>query len=117
MAVTTWRSFREILADSNVGAVAIAVLLIRSIESGVRGLGFLLFGLLDFVVSTVAIGGIPYGTFTLGQWLLFIPQIANLVTAAITLVAAFLLSRWVYGAGPLQSLRSCGAKIARTSDA
>jgi hypothetical protein len=66
---------RQILAESHIAAIAIAVLLLRSFESGVHGLGAPLFVVVEFFVSVVAIGGIPYGSgTTLGEWLPFFLQ-------------------------------------------
>src|ERR1700692_3381076 len=70
---------RQILAESHIAAIAIAVLLLRSFESGVHGLGAPLFVVVEFFVSVVAIGGIPYGSgTTLGEWLPLIPSFASL---------------------------------------
>jgi hypothetical protein len=109
---------RQILAESHIAAIAVAVLLLRSFEFGVRGLGRPLVGVVYFLVNVVAIGGIPYRCGTaLGEWLTLIPSFAYLFSTAITLSAAWLLSRWVYGVGPFRSLSRCCTGLARRSDA
>jgi hypothetical protein len=111
-------SLREILANSHVATVAIAVLLLRSCDSGVRGLGRPLFRAVDFLVNVVAIGGIPYGSSpTLGEWLALIPSFAYLFRAVLTLAAAWILSHWVFGVDPLRSLSECRTRLARKNDA
>ena len=108
-------TFREVLADCHIAAVAIAVLLLWSLESGVRALEPLLFRGADFLVNVVAIRGIPHssGTFTFDDWFIPLAYLPNTVT---TFVAAWLVSRWVYGVGPFCSLSKCHARLTRRSD-
>ena len=110
-------SIRQILGDSHIAAVAIAVLLLRSFEFGVRSLAQPVVSLTGFLIDVVAIREIPYGTFTSGQWFTLLPAFANFGGGVISLFAAWLLSRWVYGMGPFHSLTECSTKIARGNDA
>jgi len=105
-------TFREVLVDSYVAAVAIAVLLLRSLESGGQALGRLLFHVPYFLVNAVAIRGIPYSSNTVAliDWSVSLGYLAD-ATAA--LGAAWLVSRWVYGAGPLCSLSRCHVRLTR----
>jgi len=105
-------TLREALADSHIAAVAIAVLLVWSLDSGVRALWPPLVRGAEFLVVVVAIRGIPYGSgnFTLGDWIMLVPTLAYLFSAIITLGAAWSVSHWVYGTGPL-----CGLSKSRTS--
>ena len=52
-------TLREVLADSHIAAVAIVVLLICSVDSGVRAIGPPILSIVDFLVMMVAIRGIP----------------------------------------------------------
>ena len=108
---------RQLLGDSHIAAVAIAVLLLRSFELGVRSLGQPLFLLGGFFVNVVAVRDIPSGTFTLGQWLTLMPDLLSFVGSCITFGAAWLLSRWVFGMSPFRSLTDCRATIARRNHA
>ena len=94
------KSLSQVLAESHIAAVAIAVLLLWTLDEGVRGLWTLVVPAADFVVTAIAIRGIPYvripviWTFT----------VLYLLGSFMSLAAAWLLSRWVYGVGPLASL-------------
>lgn len=106
------RSFRQILTESRIPAVTIAVLIVWALDSGVRALKAPVFGIIDFVINVVAIGGIPYGSgrFFWGPW---IASLSYALTAIVYLVAAWVLSRWVFRMGPFRSLRECCAKLVR----
>jgi hypothetical protein len=104
----------QVLADSHIAAVAIAVLLLRSLESGVRILEHPFYRVVDFLINAVATRGIPSGsgTFTFIDWLMPFGYLINTIT---TLGAAWLVSRWVYGVGPFDSLSRCHARLTRRS--
>ena len=108
-------TFRGVLADSHIGEVSIAVLLLRALESGVRAIPGPLFRFADFLFTAVAIRGIPYGSGTSILIDLAIP-IAYLAEAMTAFAAAWLVSRWVYGMGPFCSLSKCRARLGRRSD-
>jgi hypothetical protein len=76
------RSFGQILVDSSVAAIAIVVLLLRSLEPGLLGLGPLLVRVAYFLVNVVAIRGTPWGSITLGVWLGLLLQHLHIVDAA-----------------------------------
>jgi len=98
-------SLREILADYHVSAVAIAVLLYWSLYWGLSALWSPLARAASFLFTAIAILDIPYDSFMLTTTLAF------LFDAFVCLAAAWLLSRWVYGAGPLRSLSECRTKL------
>lgn len=99
-------SLREILAESHVAAVTIVALLFWSLDWGFRGLWDPFLRVADFVITAVAILGIPYfsKTLTVVDRLLLIETFYYLFSAFACVAAAWLLSRWVYGVGPLRSL-------------
>jgi hypothetical protein len=103
------------LADSYIAAIAIAVLLIWSLDSGVRAIGPPILSTVDFLVTMVAIRGIPFGsgTFSLVYLISQIPTLTHFLDAVVTLSAAWVLSRWVYKMGPCRSLIECRARLAR----
>jgi hypothetical protein len=113
-------SLREILADSDVAAVAIAVLLFWSLNSAcwsLLGLSGPLSRAAEFLITAVAIHGIPYSSRTLDvtDLLALFTTFAYLFYSFAYLAAAWLLSRWVYGVGPLRSFSKYRTRLARRS--
>jgi hypothetical protein len=100
------RSIRETLADSHVAAVSIAVLLLWSLDGAFHALWPLIFGALKFLFTAIAILDIPYfsSTPTIEDRIMLITASAYLYSAAVSLSAAWILSRWMYGVGPLRTL-------------
>jgi len=58
------RSLREILADSHIAAVAIAVLLLWTLTLAAWAFRIPLYRATEFAVTAVAIPGIPYSSHT-----------------------------------------------------
>lgn len=108
-------SLREILADSHISAVAIAVLILWSLDWAFRALWGPLSRVIGFLATAVAILGIPYFSTTLyaTDRLILITTFSYLLSAVIGLASAWLLSRWVYGMGPLRSLSRYRARLTR----
>lgn len=104
-------SLRETLADSHVAAVAIAVLLVWSLDSGFRALWDPFYRLADFLFTAFAIFGIPYFSFSYSDLLSFVTTFSYLFFSLVSLAAAYLVSRWVYGVGPLRILSSYRNKL------
>jgi hypothetical protein len=99
-------TLRQILADSHVAAVTIAVLLLGALDGVFRALWGLGSRVLTFLFMTVAILDIPYfsSTLTLADRSMLIVAFYYLYGAVVSLSAAWLLSRWVFGVGPFHSL-------------
>ena len=102
-------SLREILADSYVSAVAIAVLLYWSLYWGFEALWGPLARAAGFLFTAVAILDIPYFSpgFTSADRFMATTTLTFLFNAFVCFALAWLLSRWVYGMGPLRSLSKC----------
>lgn len=100
------RSLRQILVDSHIAAVAIAVLLLWSLDGIFHALSGPVFRAIGFLLTAAAIRGIPYysPTPTLEDRIMLVVTSAYLGSAVVSFSAAWLLSRWVYGAGPFHSL-------------
>jgi hypothetical protein len=110
------RPVREILADSHVAAVAIAVLLLWSLDGAFNAVWPFISDALYFAFTAVAILGIPYfyfPTMTVVNRVMLITTFLQLYAAVMSFFAAWLLSRWVYGVGPLRSLAEQGSKLTR----
>jgi cation transporter-like permease len=102
-------SLRKVLIDSHVAAVAIAVLIFFSAESVTRAVFVLkdpAFRLVYWLIEAVAIRDIPYIPRTLdpNTFLMLLCSISYFLFAMTQIAAAWLLSRWVYGTGPLRVL-------------
>jgi hypothetical protein len=100
------RSLRQILADSHVAAATIAVLLLWSLDAAFLALWEPVSRVLGFLFTAVAILDVPYysPSVTTLDRLMLITMSAYSYSAAASFLAAWLLSRWVYGVGPLRSL-------------
>jgi len=103
-------SLRQILADSHVAAVAIAFLLLWSLDGLFGALWLPLSRIIDILVAAVAILDVPYFSriLTTADRLNLIVVGGYLYLASASFFAAWALSHWVYGAGPLRSLFSYG---------
>lgn len=108
-------SVRKVLADSHVTAIAIALLLLISFANACRAVWIPLAWALGFVFNAVAIVGVPYysTSLTIADRVSLDKRIPDLFTAVLGFAAACLLSAWVYGAGPVPSLRRYHALLRR----
>jgi hypothetical protein len=104
---------RDMLATSHVAAVAIAIFLIWSIDGFCQALWRPLSGILNLLATAVAILDVPYysSTSTMKDRLDLDTALTFLGFAMFFLFAAWILSRWVYGMGPLRSLGECRSKL------
>ena len=109
-------SLREVLADSHVAAVAIVVLLLWSMDSAYRALWEPSYSALSYLITAMLILDIPYISPVMNHpmWLMTFAYLYGAITC---LFAAWLLSRWVYGVGPLRSLSKYHGKIRRRKHA
>jgi hypothetical protein len=110
---TAKRALRQVLTDSQVAAVSIALLLLWSLDAVFRGLWDPAYRLGAFLLTAIAIWNIPYLSpgVTAADRFMLISAFYFLYSAIACLAAAWLLSRWVYGTGPLRSLIVCGSKL------
>jgi hypothetical protein len=99
-------SLRKALADSHVSAVAIAVLLLWSLDSAFWALWGPLSRASNFLFTAVAILDVPYLSHTLtgADRLLLFTTYSYLFSSFLSLASAAILSHWVYGKGPFRSL-------------
>ena len=110
-------ALREILARTHVAAVAIVVLVLSSLHSMVWAILKPLPEVADYVATAVAISGVPAGEFTVADKLILMTSAGYLVAGCVALAAAWLMSRWVYGASPFRSWSMNRAKITRNNHA
>jgi hypothetical protein len=103
------RPMRQLLADSHVAAVTIAILLLCALDAAFRGLWDPVYRMGNFLCTAIAIRDIP--SFppapTTADRLMLISTVYFLYSAVVSLAAAWILSRWIYGKGPLRSLITC----------
>jgi hypothetical protein len=118
---TVKTSLRRVLDDSHVAPIAIALLLARSLFEVIGGLappiGYSILGAIWFLILTVTEREFPLISPGLsGPDLLILSEsISHLARAAEYAFAAWLLSRWVYGQGPLRSLLVAWSKRRRSN--
>lgn len=110
------KSLIQILSDSHICAVAIVVLLFWSLDSAFNAVWILLVPAIDFLVTAVAILGIPYisHTHTLVDRMTWTVTMMHFVSAFVSFAAAWILSRFVYGVGPLRCLNKYRSMRTRT---
>ena len=105
-------SLRKALIDSHVVAITIAILIFSSLEAALLAL----WSDADILLTNLANTGSPFNlhftvVFLTGN--LLPVTLSSLFLALINLLAAWLLSRWTYGVGPLRSLGSYRDKLSR----
>ena len=110
-------SLRQALRDSHVSAVAIAVLLFWSFKWIIDGLWEPFSRLAKFLFTAVAILDIPFISPTLdaADRDMFINTCMYFSYAISSVAAAWVLSRWVYGEGPVRSLSKYRGRLARST--
>jgi hypothetical protein len=99
-------SLREVLADSQVAAVAIAVFLLSGFDAAFRSLWEPFYRLGFILFTAVGIWDIPshFSKLTSSDHLNLIATLYLLYSAIVCFAAAWGLSRWIYGEGPFRSL-------------
>lgn len=111
-------SIRQILADSHVSAVAIVVLLIWSVDFLLNAVWDPVLQAVSYLAAAVAILGLPTPPlFTFARRTILITSVSYVFDAFVSFAAAWLLARWIYGAGPLSSLKYYRERLARRSHA
>lgn len=111
-------SLRKVLVDSHVAAIMIAILLFLSLE----GFYITAFQVLNRLVLFIQLAA-NHQTSNILQKLemrdpgMLPATISSLVGALAIVFSAWLLSRWVYGVGPLRSLATYRDKLSRKSHA
>jgi hypothetical protein len=110
---TVQPSLRQVLQDSHVAAVTIALLLLWSLDAAFQGLWEPAYRLGVFLVTSIAIWEIPDQSSggTIADRLMLIIAFHFLYSAMVSLSAAWLLSRWIYGRGPLASLTAYRSRL------
>lgn len=112
-------SLRQALVDSHVAAVAIALLLLWSLDAAFSALWPPVSRAMEFVFTGIAILDIPYFSrrFTALDRLMLISTLANLCSSVVSFSAAWVLSRWIYSTGPFDALMYVRSKLIRTDHA
>ena len=109
-------TLRNVLAESQVAAIAIALLLFWTLYDALRGLWIPFFQLVQYLITAVLILDIPY----FNPWLARIRLLSSLPYLSIAvaeLSAVWIFSHWVFGFGPVRALTSYRCRIGRRNDA
>jgi hypothetical protein len=121
MGETVQASLRRVLIDSHVAAVAIAILIILSLNAAIMALWGFANDVLYYLAAEAA-GKPPFAhlnlahatPYILSNMLTNLPvRLSILVSALVCILAAWMLSRWTYGVGPLRTLGSYRDKLSR----
>lgn len=103
-------SLRKVLADSYIAAVAIVTLLLGFIDSVAWFLWPFIKQASEYVITAILIFDLPY--FEIRALLFNSALLLFFAVAAITsLIAAWLIAKWAYGCGPLESLMRCREQL------
>lgn len=106
------RSLREVLTDSHVSAIAIAVLLFRSVDFAFWAFWEpLSLKMLNIVLNFPHFVSTRIVTDPITVFITFL----DLFVALIFLAAAEILSRWLYGMGTLRSLSNYRTRLAKSA--
>lgn len=110
-------SLRRALAESYVADVAIAWLVLRSLQSAFWVVWLPIERIAGFLITAIAILDVPYHSRTLDvvDRMQLIEISGNLISALTTAGCAWTLSRWMYGTGPIRSLSISCNKLRRSS--
>ncbi|HVP52405.1 MAG TPA: hypothetical protein VMT05_09865 [Terriglobales bacterium] len=106
---------RQVLADSHVAAVAIALFLLWSLDAAFSAVWPPISHVLEYAFTAIAILDIPYfsHSFTVADRSMLILSLVYLYSCLVSFAAAWVLSRWIYGMGPLAALISLRRKLIR----
>jgi hypothetical protein len=116
-SVATGRRLREVLAESHIAAVAIAMLLFWSVSLVLWGLEAPLYRIGGFLVTAVAIHDVPYDSFTGADRVMLLTMGLYFFYALTYFIAAWALSRWVCDMGPLAGLKKTRTRLQRRDGA
>jgi hypothetical protein len=107
-------NLRQILAESHISAVAIAVLLLWSMVFAFRALLVPSLQVTEYLFTAAAIRAIPFASpFTSADRVMLFVRIEYLFNTLANFSAAWLLARWVYGEGPLRCFGRYRARVWR----
>ncbi len=99
-------SLRKILKNSHIGAVACVVLLWWSLDAACRALWAPFYRASLYVATAIAIWDLPYSKIDVMDKVEFVSALEHFLYAIAYFAAAWMISRWLFGAGPIHSLRT-----------
>ncbi len=107
-------SLCKTLIDSHVAAIVIAVLIFSALDAAFMGLWIPAFNIALTLLTSVATGIPPtLPSFDNATRVLLPSTFSLLFVSLVYLLTAWILSRWVYGVGPIHSLGSYRTKLSR----
>ncbi len=99
------------LAESNVAAVAIAFFILWFLDGAFQSLWIPLYRAGTYLFTAITIFDIPSFAFTSQDRRDLLISSFYACAALISIFSAWVVSRWVYGVGPLRSLQECGSRL------
>lgn len=106
-------SLRDVLRSSHVATATIVILFITAIECTWEFLSIPVSRAALFLFNTVAILDIPYHAFSITDRIDIAVGLVYAAAALANIFAAWILSCWVFGMGPLRSLGGSLYKLRR----
>ncbi len=110
------RSLRDVLAESHIAAVAIAILVFWALVAAIRGILPLIVHAVAYLFTAVAILDVPSFSVGLYERILVLKMCYGLFGASVTFAVAWLLSIWTYRVAPFQALSNCRSGLLRRND-
>ena len=104
-------TLREVLVESHISAITIAVLLLWAFDSVCRAIWGPLSWVVEYLFTSVAILGISFYQFSFTDRVMLFATFSYFLSALFSLAAAWLLAHWIYGEGPLRSLSRYSSRI------
>lgn len=104
------RSLREVLAESHIAAITIAVLLFSFFDATFEASWPFIYEALHYVFLAIAILGVPYFSLKIYPGIV-VNLCAYLCFAVVSFLGAYMLSRCVYGLGPFAVLATYRYKL------
>ena len=110
-------SLRTVLAESHVSDVAIAALLLHSLNSAFLALWLPISRAATFICTAIAILDVPYYSRTLNavDRMQLTELWGNFISALSAVASAWVLSRWIHGVGPIRSLTLSCKRLTRSN--
>lgn len=105
-------SIQKALLDSHIVAMAIAVLLLWSLDSAVHVLDVLWLPLTDYLANAISSHSFPSSPHSMSHDVRLSFTLLYVFAATSEAASAWVLSKWAFGLTPLRALANTSARLA-----